>query len=310
MFNCDGLKRVEILPSHDPSAKSYRCGSNAFNEVAYLWLIFMGIFIILMIIANRLSKSKLIFENIRKWLMLNNSSTSLCASFFLFFGETESTTVAIASQTQATLWSLYNSHRQIFNIILSLRQFSRVTFLVTAACTLFLFPVYLCMSLMFDSYTYEYAWTTSAVLLSGETAGLVILFSFITFLILIGLICYYKLSSDTVEYDSNVVVFSSPNIRKEGVGRFVENEKETNKNMPGFTVESSNRQFTGNKITQKQRFFVNLLVITTNCVTTLAVSAAYVYIYSYVTNADTTPAYHIIIQIIFAAYKALWTSLQ
>ena len=139
VFACDFDTR--LLPSRDPEASSYSCGSDQLQLSFYLWAS-----VPLTIILSM------------SYLLLRHGIQ--CEALFSLFGELWS---AVASKNNST---------NVFHAITELRSLC-VTILLPLV--FFLIPVYVALGYYYSSHTYRYAWMVSAAFLSGIAPAIVIL---------------------------------------------------------------------------------------------------------------------------------------
>ncbi len=147
------------LPSSDPDAKSYSCGSDNANNVLYLWV------------------GTVFFVPLMVFFLLRFFSQTLLSLRGMFNEVWE----------KCNVWrnALRENDNRVNLIRLSI-YFSEVrqsTWKLTAYCILILIPLYSVLKVYSSSYYMEYAWSVSAVLMNGETAAIVLFFTSTVFVV-------------------------------------------------------------------------------------------------------------------------------
>jgi hypothetical protein len=74
----------------------------------------------------------------------------------------------------------------ILRLSVYFQEIRRAIFQITCFCIIILLPIYSFLSMNYSSYSIKYAWTISALLLSGEIAGIIVFFMLFIFIIWIS----------------------------------------------------------------------------------------------------------------------------
>jgi hypothetical protein len=189
MFTCN--YDSNFLPSHDPHANNYSCGSDLVNLSIYFWLCTGGVLVLFVIILGCL----MFFTTARESVQSVLSSMKLLISWYNYFhnycenefyqkemkNRPSSSAVLKTDQNQILLLRFFN---QIIR---------RTSLFLTVALLVVLLPSYGVLSLDYSTYQNRYAWTVSGLFLSGEESTVVLfveLFLFILFTTIV-FICYF-----------------------------------------------------------------------------------------------------------------------
>ncbi len=161
IFGCNMMG--SDLPNSDPDVNSYSCGSDNANNVLYAWI---GAAVCVPLFVLFLMK------------LLSKTSLSLRSMF------TEG-----CKQWRAWEVALRKDDNRVNLIRLSI-YFSEVrqgTLRLTAYCMLILIPLYGVLKMYSSSYTIEYVWSISAMLMNGEAAMIALFVVFVVFALCIYL---------------------------------------------------------------------------------------------------------------------------
>ncbi len=150
IFSCNFLQ--SNLPQSDPDASNYSCGSDSVNNVLYTWL---GAIICIPLLVMTLMKAN-------DWSRSSSESSM----------REELTRVA----RQLKVWeaALRQDDNRVSLTRLSI-YFSEVrkgTLRLMVYCMLILIPLYSVLKVYSSSYSVEYAWSISAMLMNGEAAAI------------------------------------------------------------------------------------------------------------------------------------------
>ncbi len=158
IFTCNLLGTD--LPKHDPEVNSYSCGSDNANNVLYAWIGTIVCILFVVLLYMRL---------------FSKMSLSLRGMFSEVKGKWTTWKAALRrdeNRVNLTRLSIYFS------------EVRQGTLRLTAYCVLILIPVYSLLKLSRSSYTIEYAWRISAMLMNGRTAAVVLFVALMLFALL------------------------------------------------------------------------------------------------------------------------------
>jgi hypothetical protein len=185
MFTCN--YDSNLLPSQDPHADNYSCGSDLVNLSIYFWLCTGGVLVLFVILLGCLMFFTAARESVKSIL----SSLKLLISWYNYFHnyceneyqkETNrpSSAVLKTDQNQILLLRFFN------------QRIRRTSLFLTVVILVVLLPTYGVLSLDYSTYQIRYAWAVSGLFLSGEESAIALfveLFFFILFTTLV--ICYF-----------------------------------------------------------------------------------------------------------------------
>jgi Leucine-rich repeat (LRR) protein len=180
MFSCDVTKRN--LPTHDQKASDYSCGSDVVNATIYSWLgiVFVPLFLLISFIIYT-GKMKDLRHSFFGTDETDIRSTE--ATRHTTLENSYERSVALYSFLQLilfwrTYYLKYHDRRKKIPRILFLRDLFHnirlLDLLLFIMAFFLLFPTYISLNSFFSSYDFSYAWSVSAMLLSGETAGIIL----------------------------------------------------------------------------------------------------------------------------------------
>jgi hypothetical protein len=162
IFECDF--EGNDLPANDPDYKSYSCGSNSVNNLLYVWLSLFGIFTVLLaIVYFQRSEHLSDTENSRKRIVGNAKTVEIKLKSYY--------------QKMEEL-SLLNPSSHISKLHFYFKNLRRTVLFISLVLLVVFLPVYIVLTVFYQSYEIEYVWNVSAVLLSGSTAAIVLLILF------------------------------------------------------------------------------------------------------------------------------------
>ncbi len=147
IFSCNLVH--SDLPRSDPDANNYSCGSENVNSVLYFWLAVFILLPLLVIIFVKLELAS------RSWRELVSESLHKLKLW-------KSALIQDDNRINLTRLSIYFS------------EVRRGTLRLTLYCILVLMPVYSVLKVYSSSYTVEYAWSISSMLMNGTTAAIVL----------------------------------------------------------------------------------------------------------------------------------------
>jgi Leucine-rich repeat (LRR) protein len=157
LFSCSSDAE---LPSKDPNFQTFSCGSNTTDDILYTWAAI--VLVIVVIVASI------------RFLVQSSGSAVVVQSC----AQRISSFIKMVYLWRMAFISFCNQHsdgnigvlRKLFE---QLRQFC---FILGTLCGILLFPTYSALTFAFKTFSYEYAWTVSGILLSGATPALVMFF--------------------------------------------------------------------------------------------------------------------------------------
>jgi hypothetical protein len=191
LFYCNYQKRD--LPSNDPNVMNYSCGTDLANLAIYTYLVVAGAIVISILlvflltkycvnyyyfhlVANFFNNFKLYFEFFHSFCEFERQKAKFLQSDYSSFGLKPPVGNGNASEAdftkQVLLFWVFNQR---------IRQYS---ILLTCFIFIILLPSYAGVSKFYSIYENVYAWTISALFLSGKISGIVIaveLFAFLLF---------------------------------------------------------------------------------------------------------------------------------
>ena len=190
LFNC-GFTRNE-LPRNDPNYESYQCGSNTFNDAAYLWIVVLiGTMGVVIVVGMKGGTGNIIVDEQEQE---EEESDNQTVSELLISLSTD-----IAKQ-----WS---SMYDLFLTFYLIRSFSCS---VAIVCVLVLMPLYSVMSTYYNVYNHTYAYALSFSFDSGLTPTITMFIIFSIFLILMFSKAFGKVllsTSSGIPFDKRMMIF-------------------------------------------------------------------------------------------------------
>jgi Leucine-rich repeat (LRR) protein len=177
------------LPINDPEYNTYSCGSDNVNYVLYAWLLVLfGLLPVVIIIIWRFvnlhyegEEEQKSYNTIIKLLSLWKNELQKPLQFRL----EDVRSLVISTSNRSTLVTKSN---EIRNNIQRLSVFffqTRTAFIVLMLyCIVILLPLDSILKINYSSYTVEYAWTVSGMLLRGEGAAILLFLSLFIFIVL------------------------------------------------------------------------------------------------------------------------------
>jgi Leucine-rich repeat (LRR) protein len=183
MFTCNYNK--DDLPSHDQDAGDYSCGSDVANAALYTWIGSFSIFLLFFVC-----------------FYYGSSSSSPYLSFCSCFsaspndgGEPTFLSQLTAFLSEIKTWrKTYQRYgnRPILTYTTKKEPFSRIPKLyhflyhirhlfrnLTLLIIILLLPVYSIISSIYHEFSFTYVWSVSAILLSGKTPAVILIFLFL-----------------------------------------------------------------------------------------------------------------------------------
>jgi Leucine-rich repeat (LRR) protein/uncharacterized membrane protein len=196
IFSCDSYTD---LPIHDRARQTYSCGSDSVDIFLYLWI---GCFVIAGVVFSLLWYTKTKFSGN---LHLEDTKTeaqkeTVHAREPTLRGKIKPFEALFSGVNNLDLWRCsfadYCGRNPSGNLSV-LRSFFhsiRKGFaLIGLLAFLFFLPLYSVLSALRSTYQFEYAWSVSAILLSGEFAGAMLFVNFFIISLLFVLILLYVL---------------------------------------------------------------------------------------------------------------------
>jgi hypothetical protein len=186
LFACaSSLSAKNDLPSSDPSANTYDCGSNLANESLYAYCILFSVIIVWILVTFILfkySESRVLKRF--PWIERTKQRILRKSKLFREWSDTLSMEMIRSPALSLTI----HRFRTILSYVRWITLFTVIVFL----------PVFGVLSFFASTYTYKYAWTISSAFLSGTNAGIVLSVFFILYLFFV----YYLL--DDFFSDKNI----------------------------------------------------------------------------------------------------------
>jgi Leucine-rich repeat (LRR) protein len=148
------------LPSDDPDFQTFSCGSNTADDILYTWAAI--VLVIVVIVASI------------RFLVQSSSSAITVQSF----AQRISSFIKMVYLWRMAFISFCNQYSdgnvgQLRKLFEQLRQFC---FILGALVIILFFPTYSALTFAFKTFSFEYAWTVSGILLSGVIPALVMIF--------------------------------------------------------------------------------------------------------------------------------------
>ncbi len=173
LFTCNSDRSA--LPSHDKSVDTYSCGSDIVNATIYLWL---GVFFIFLVMLNLLLRGAARLtakvRELQRRLSIGGTSCHTPDAFPPMPMVDE--VIHNIVQWRKTIAEFQDPDENVQIAVQSIRVFLRplrryavrLAFFVTVVLT----PIYLALTLQYRSYYYSYAWSISAVFVSGRISAI------------------------------------------------------------------------------------------------------------------------------------------
>jgi Leucine-rich repeat (LRR) protein/uncharacterized membrane protein len=193
IFSCDSNTD---LPIHDPAQQTYSCGSDSVDIFLYLWI---GCFVIAGIVFSLLWYTKTKFPG-SLHTITEEAQVQAPAEEPTLRGKFKPFETLFSSVHNLDLWRCafadYCDRNPSGNLSV-LRSFfhsiRKGVALIGLLAFLFFLPLYSVLTALSSTYQFEYAWSVSAILLSGEFAGTMLFVNFFVISILFVLILLYVL---------------------------------------------------------------------------------------------------------------------
>jgi hypothetical protein len=170
LFTCSSsFGSKNDLPSSDPSANSYDCGSNLANESLYAYCILFAVVVLMVLVSFILFKYSQVGVLKRlPWIERTKQRILLELKLLQEWSESLSSEMICNASLSITI------HR--FRTILRCARW------ITAFVVIIFLPVYGVLSLFASTYSFKYAWSISSAFLSGTNAGIVLSLLFVLYL--------------------------------------------------------------------------------------------------------------------------------
>jgi Leucine-rich repeat (LRR) protein len=179
------------LPINDPDYNTYSCGSDNVNYVLYTWvMVLFGLLPVVSLVIWRFVYLHFPFEvNERKksfhtiMARLKSWKDELKAPLQISLENIDS--FLVPTYNRSTLFTKSNIIRNnIYRLSVFFYQTRIVFIALMLYCILVLLPLDSVLKINYSSYTVEYAWTVSGMLLRGEVAAVLLFLSLFIFIIL------------------------------------------------------------------------------------------------------------------------------
>jgi hypothetical protein len=210
--NIFGCNSNNELPQHDPTTATYSCGSNSTNYFLFSWFSLIGFTVLIVAVTLLLLQYDYISRT--KKPVVDKSGFGKNIQMTTFAGNTDffpkndhqSQNEALNEHEAAekkeearreneqpfpNAWKMISVYHSSFlqfavdypgsnvAVFWKLLHFIRKGFAAFACISIFfLLPLYLTATVFTHSYTYEYVWIVSAILMSGEESALILFFAF------------------------------------------------------------------------------------------------------------------------------------
>jgi Leucine-rich repeat (LRR) protein len=180
------------LPQNDPNYSTYSCGSDNVNYVLYAWLV--GLFLLLplvLLVYWRLLKVTS-EANSEERVTYISSLKAIARQLILWKDELKrdlqfpnEEIIAVMSSTRGTLFTRTGTIRNNLYRLSVFFSETRKTFIVLMLyCIVIVLPLDSVLKINYSSYTVEYAWTVSGMLLEGEVPAILLFLSLFFFIVL------------------------------------------------------------------------------------------------------------------------------
>jgi Leucine-rich repeat (LRR) protein len=177
IFECNS---ADELPDNDPSKATYSCASTSTDDFIFASIAIFGVIGILVLLITRFNVFDSVFVNEMASTASEDANSALTKSHSSF-----SVFSLVNTWNNAFyLHAMENSNSNLCKLKLFLVTVRRKFAFTVLIVMVVLLPIYAVLTVFRNSYQDEYAWLVSAVLLSGETAALVLFFAFLGFLLL------------------------------------------------------------------------------------------------------------------------------
>jgi Leucine-rich repeat (LRR) protein len=195
IFSCDSNAD---LPIHDPAQQTYSCGSDSVNDFLYLWI---SCFAISGILFSLFYYAKMNFiGRFRPEVSENEAGSQAQTEELTSKRMINPLQTLIGSLNLLSCWHFSFAHycdQNPSGNISVLRTFFKSIrkgfSLLGLLALVLLLPIYSVVTSLSSTYQFEYAWSVSAILLSGEFAAVILFVSFFIISVLFMLILQYVL---------------------------------------------------------------------------------------------------------------------
>jgi Leucine-rich repeat (LRR) protein len=185
------------LPIHDPSRHIYSCASDSVDNFLYLWI---SCFVIAGTVLILFCYAKMRFGGGFHPEEMETKNQEQSNADELKLRRSTPFEILLTSVNTLDHWRCSFAHycdRNPFGNLSVLRRFFRSTWkgfaLIGLATLVFFLPVYSVLTPLTSTYQFEYAWSVSAILLSGELAAVTLFVLFFIILVLFVLVLLYIL---------------------------------------------------------------------------------------------------------------------
>lgn len=303
------------LPKSDSYESSYDCGSNQFNISYYIWVICTIFLMVLGIVAYYYKDNWYKYSTIKKLISLIYEMMNM---------STDPKILNVAS---------LKSYKQYFGIYDLLCTFA--TYLAVIAMFIIL-PIYIGLSLLYGTHTYEYAWICSGLYLSGVIPAGVLFAIYLLNIIIIRYIYIKYFDKHKLYY---VDILNLESVKTTDINMIEMNQNSDNSNKNRNTISDSIDNNIINRETDLNRFssllregssissefnisnqskekviklatvnnfrtiILYMFVLTVNCIIVVGVNILFVYIDLYQSNSLLIMA-----QILLAIFDIIWNN--
>jgi hypothetical protein len=196
------------LPSNDPDVETYSCGSNTVNALVYSWLtvLVVVLFPLAVIVVARYKTystiphpkgNKLVDEVNTEDAVptISQKQKSRMSSMEITINEYPALSASLSSTDEFSIsagfqwyhtlrdWSIYHNDSNLTSTIIYFRKIRQLFGLLALVSLVVFLPIYVTLTVYFSSYEYEYIWSVSGILLTGQTPSAVLLVFFLLLVI-------------------------------------------------------------------------------------------------------------------------------
>jgi Leucine-rich repeat (LRR) protein len=205
LFSCR-IDRSD-LPRNDPYANSYECASNSFDIVYFIWL--ANITIAIVLVGVVLMSMYYYSYWRRRGLIVRDRSIQLVTMLVDLIINWKYVRLIISDTHSG--WNKLNKLMTINSIM------RRFTTNVTLFIVIVLLPIYTVLNYYYHTHEYEYTWTVSCGYIAGRVAFVVLIVTFVLFLVLqISMLMFYlhehrDVLADNIDSDDLVQILIDSN---------------------------------------------------------------------------------------------------
>lgn len=211
IFSCENQ---DDLPKNDPNYNNYSCGSNTVNDLLYSWLAIYVVLLILLPISLFCIQRPVKNQSVKEFGPSNDTANK----FQLGMTSADNKATSSLKKLQRNMFwinlqnyleNLKNLHglwnkafddisqnNKVFSELGVCFQQIRSVFMLFSVFSLFiLLPIYGGLSSLYKTHEISYAWIISGILLTGETAAIVLFVLFLSCFASLYLFSFYAVGS-------------------------------------------------------------------------------------------------------------------